>query len=84
MSQLNEGAIAARRAQLEAEFEGEFDRWAATESRVRRSVGTNMFTKGRGHRTIGAKAHGKSSRPVSGTGYGNYRNERLHRTYRAA
>ncbi len=73
--------IAANRERAAAEMEGDFERVYRTESRVRVSCGngSRLNLKGYGHRTIGAKTHGKVALPVRGSGYGNPKAERLHR-----
>jgi len=77
--------INERRAQLEAAMEAECDHLVSTQTRVRRECGSPLLnSKGFGHRTIGAKQHGKVAMPVRGSGYGRYDAERLWRRQTAA
>src|SRR4051812_40305793 len=71
--------IAQKRQTLECGMEAEEYRIASNERRVRRQIGTNAATKGLGHRTLGAKTHGKAMIGLSGAGYGRYSSERLAR-----
>jgi 3-dehydroquinate dehydratase len=48
--------------------------------RSRRAVGSNILNmKGFGHKTIGAKRHGKSVVPTAGSGHDRYSAQRLFR-----
>lgn len=72
--------VAANRDRAAADMEGDFERVARYENGVRRAYGngSRLNTKGWGFKTLGARNRGKAALPVSGTGYGNYRRERLH------
>lgn len=71
--------IAQKRLKLECGMEEEEHRIDSYERRVRRQLGTNAATKGLGHRTLGAKTHGKAMIGLAGAGYGRYSSERLAR-----
>ena len=71
--------IAQKRLKLECGMDEEEHRIASYERTARREVGSNVATKGLGHRTLGAKTHGKAMVGLSGAGYGRYSSERLLR-----
>jgi hypothetical protein len=71
--------IAAKRQRLEIGMDEEEHRVASYERSARREVGNNIATKGRGHKTLGARNHGKAMVGLSGAGYGRYSSERLLR-----
>lgn len=76
LTAFNASHIAFNRKLAAEEMEGDFERVYRTERRV----GSNRLNvKGFGHKTLGAKNHGKAAMPVRGSGYGNARCERLYR-----
>lgn len=83
MTESDAKIVASRRDASAANMECEFGRVSAYENRVRFQIGTNMPTKGQGHKTIGARFHGKAAKQARGAGYGNYKFERLYRNPKA-
>ena len=72
-------AIADKRTKLEWGMDAEEYRVSRFERASRKATaGGNVHTKGMGHRSLGAKSHGKATVCVSGSGYGRYDAERLH------
>jgi hypothetical protein len=71
--------IAQKRQRLECGMDEEEHRLSSYERTARREVGNNVATKGRGHKTLGARNHGKAMVGLSGAGYGRYSSERLLR-----
>ena len=71
--------IASRRDATAARMECEFERVSGYERSVRNRFGSNVATKGKGHKTLGARQHGKAAKQARGAGYGDYRMERLYR-----
>jgi hypothetical protein len=84
LTQSEANEIADKRLLLGCGMDSDFARQSSYEAKTRRAIGQNIATKGMGHRSLGAKSHGKSTVCVAGSGYGRYDAERLHGSQRLA